>query len=285
MGCRFVPPFMSFATTILIYTGLLLCALAGLGLPTVSYGSDKVNVATLAEPHQRDAAAVSSQNPASPCGDKRVVRFLVFHEGNPAGTHVIRCQQIANRLLVSTQAEVEFYLYGIFHFTYHHTATEEWQGGRLVAFSTDTNADGKRFSVRAHMQQNGLRVFPAPATDQKPYTVTGFAIASTYWHPATDQARFLIDSQRGIIRNIEVTRLPADAVVEDTAPWRHRQPSDSVGFHMIGDLRMHYWRDQDGLLSRIHFNLRGSRFDMTRLRRPNTQPVPNAQPGGYTKRK
>ena len=265
-----MPPFALFTAAMLVYAGVLFCALASVALPAASYGLEiagRVAAYPLAHPPKQYTAAALSQNPASPCGDRQVVRFRIHYGGHPTGTHVIRCQQIADRLLVRTQADAEFYLYGIFHFAYHHTATEEWQGGRLVALSTDTDADGNQFSVRAYMWQDGLRVFPSPTTDQEPYTVTDLAIPSTYWHPATDQARFLIDSQRGIIRNIEVTRLPSNRTAEDAAPWQHRQPSDAVGFRMSGDLQLHYWRDKDGLLSRIHFDLKGFRFDMTRLAR------------------
>ncbi|MFN6942093.1 MAG: DUF6134 family protein, partial [Parvibaculum sp.] len=96
------------------------------------------------------AAPASSPEPA--------LSFRVERGGTPIGTHTINFTQDGGDLHVAIDINLAVSFGPITIFRYAHTNRETWRDGKLVAIETETNDDGRLFSVSARMTDQGLEV-------------------------------------------------------------------------------------------------------------------------------
>ncbi|MFN4338443.1 DUF6134 family protein [Parvibaculum sp.] len=203
------------------------------------------------------AAPASSPEPA--------LSFRVERGGTPIGTHTINFTQDGGDLHVAIDINLAVSFGPITIFRYAHTNRETWRDGKLVAIETETNDDGRLFSVSARMTDQGLEV---TSSENGTFIAPENIIPTSYWNPATVEQTRLLDTQRGRIINVRVNETATREALVDGARVPVRE------YEMTGDLKLKLWYSPQMEWLNVIFRARGSdvdyhveRFDRERVQR------------------
>jgi len=178
--------------------------------------------------------------------------FRVERGGDPIGTHRISFTREGDELHVAIDIELAVSFGPITVFRYEHRNRETWRNGKLVALETETNDDGKRYTVSATASDKGLEVtssangtFVAPAN----------IIPTSYWNPATLTQTQLLDTQKGRL---------IDVAIEETGAREADVGGRTVPvneYRMTGDLKLSLWYSRDMEWLNVIFRARGEDVD------------------------
>lgn len=151
-------------------------------------------------------------------------------------------------------------------FRYEHRNREVWRDGRLVALDTETNDDGRIYSVSARESDAGLEV---TSSANGTFTAPADIIPTSYWNPATVSQTQLLDTQRGRIIDVAVAPIATREIPVDGAAVAAQE------YEMTGDLTLRLLYSQKNEWLNVTFMARGSEVDYTieRLDRPLVQEV------------
>lgn len=203
------------------------------------------------------AAPASSPEPA--------LSFRVERGGTPIGTHTINFTQDGGDLHVAIDINLAVSFGPITVFRYAHSNRETWRDGKLVAIETETNDDGRLFSVSARMTDQGLEV---TSSENGTFIAPENIIPTSYWNPATVEQTRLLDTQRGRIINVRVNETATREALVDGARVPVRE------YEMTGDLKLKLWYSPQMEWLNVIFRARGSdvdyhveRFDRERVQR------------------
>jgi hypothetical protein len=203
------------------------------------------------------AAPASSPEPA--------LSFRVERGGTPIGTHTINFTQVGDELHVAIDINLAVSFGPITVFRYAHSNRETWRDGKLVAIETETNDDGRLFSVSARMTDQGLEV---TSSENGTFIAPKNIIPTSYWNPATVEQTRLLDTQRGRIINVRVNETATREALVDGARVPVRE------YEMTGDLKLKLWYSPQMEWLNVIFRARGSdvdyhveRFDRERVQR------------------
>ena len=213
-------------------------------LPALTFGADAT-------------AAASSPEPA--------LSFRVERGGSPIGTHTIQFTQVGDELHVAIDINLAVSFGPITVFRYAHTNRETWRDGKLIAIETETNDDGRLFSVSGKATDRGFEV---TSSENGTFIAPENIIPTSYWNPATIEQTQLLDTQRGRIINVQVKETATREALVDGAPETVRE------YEMAGDLKLKLWYSPQMEWLNVIFRARGSdvdyhveRFDRERVQR------------------
>ncbi|BBK33085.1 hypothetical protein STHU_37190 [Allostella humosa] len=181
------------------------------------------------------------------------LRFTVFRDGTPIGTHRIQVEQVGDETRVAVDIALEVKIAFVTVYRYSHRNREVWRDGRLVSIDTATDDDGTREFVQGKAGPAGLAVRSTAGS----YTAPADVLPTSYWRRPTVDRRQLLDTQKGRLLGVRVER--ADPPGDRAARYRVR-----------GELDLDLWYDGDDRLRRIAFDFKGSQFDYA----PVGQPAP-----------
>ena len=140
--------------------------------------------------------------PTARGADVETRHFNVTIDGKEAGTYKLTMQHDQGTSTITGQANVRFRVF-VINYTYTYSGREVWKDGRLQSLDSQTNDDGKRFTVSARAENNSLRVV---SNGQQKLT-RGDIWTTSYWRLAPAQFRNqpvpLIDNDTG--RDIHAT--------------------------------------------------------------------------------
>jgi hypothetical protein len=209
-------------------------------------------------------ASFASRGEAAP----RELAFEVWREGSPIGRHSLAFQTEGDRLQVDIAIDLAVGLGPITLYRYRHRSQEAWQGGKLVALSTETNDDGAKFAVRAKALPEGLlvgnQILPANL------------IPTSYWHVAAMTRSQLLDSQDGSVRLVSVAKIGRETA--DIAGAA--QPVDR--YRISGDLEMELLYLPNGEWAGLEFMAKGSKITYRRSTPADTAVLPDGFVPGQT---
>src|SRR5262249_32709861 len=91
--------------------------------------------------------------------DKEVRDFTTFIDQKPAGNYrmTVTADDQGN-VTMTGKAAIRLSIFRIKTYAYSYEGTEVWKDGRLIDFSSNSNDDGKKYTVRAVAERDGLRV-------------------------------------------------------------------------------------------------------------------------------
>ncbi|MBX3446160.1 MAG: hypothetical protein KF765_05350 [Parvibaculaceae bacterium] len=220
-------------------------------------------VAALAIVLPAASAGADAAAPAAP--PSPALSFRVERGGTPIGTHTIQFTQQGDALHVAIDIKLAVNFGPITVFRYAHTNRETWRDGKLVAIETETDDDGRRFSVSGRATDKGFEV---TSSENGTFIAPENIIPTSYWNPATIEQTELLDTQRGRIINVQVTETATREAIADGA----RIPVSE--YEMTGDLKLKLWYSPQMEWLNVIFRARGAdvdyhveRFDRERLQR------------------
>lgn len=211
------------------------------------------------------ALTVGADATAPASSPEPALSFRVERGGTPIGTHTIQFTQVGDELHVAIDINLAVSFGPITVFRYAHTNRETWRDGKLVAIETETNDDGRQFSVSGRTTDKGFEV---TSSENGTFTAPENIIPTSYWNPATIEQAQLLDTQRGRIINVEVAETTTREALADGVRIPVRE------YEMTGDLKLKLWYSPQMEWLNVIFRARGAdvdyhveRFDRERVQR------------------
>lgn len=182
--------------------------------------------------------------------------FEVFRNGKPFGYHKITFDNEENGDL-KVNIEVSFlYKLGFINiFKYFHTNEELWRNGRLVKLSTSTNDNKKFYKVTADGSGKGYTV---TNNDETFFSPNGM-VPTSYWNYNTLNKKIWLDTQRGILVDIEINPGPVESITIS-----NNRKIKAQKFVVTGELSLSLWYSEIKELVRIKFIAKNSDIDYIR---------------------
>lgn len=209
-------------------------------------------------------AVIPSRGDAAP----RELAFEVWREGSPIGRHSLIFQTEGDRLQVDIAIDLAVGLGPITLYRYRHRSQEDWQGGKLIALTTETNDDGTKFAVRAKASPEGLQV----GNQILPANL----LPTSYWHVAAMTRSQLLDSQDGSLRLVSVSKIGRETAEIGGAA----RPVDR--YRVSGDLEMDLLYLPNGEWAGLEFTAKGSKITYRRLTPADIAVLPDGFAPGQT---
>lgn len=132
------------------------------------------------------------------------IDFEVTRGGDPLGWHRLRIVRDGNRAIVEVMIDFELKFGPIALYRYTHRNRTVIEEGKVLSVETRTNDDGDYFAVLARPDegrgQDGLTLFGVDGRIAAPADI----FPSDYWRYATVRQDRLLDTQKGILRDVEM---------------------------------------------------------------------------------
>jgi hypothetical protein len=144
-------------------------------------------------------------NPAHAAGD--TLNHIVYCNGLPIGSSVLRFQRNGDELVVETDVSAKVQAGPLTVFTYRHVGREVWKGDTLVALDTKTDDNGRRMSVTGRAAPDGFHVEGVDGAA----TVDPAIRPTSYWREDSMQQGRLLDTENGRVLRVTATRLGSEA--------------------------------------------------------------------------
>jgi hypothetical protein len=176
----------------------------------------------------------------------KTLKFQVFLDEKPIGTHRFSLQERDEGLLSESRAAFDVNFLFINAYRYRHQSRELWQDGCLKKLEATTDNNGERYSVRGTPAASGFLVEGETESQvQDPCAMT-FA----YWDKRILEQDRLINPQTGEVVDVAVTDEGLDRITVDgreVDARRYRLTAEGL------DIRLWYDDSQRwlGLESRI----------------------------------
>lgn len=127
--------------------------------------------------------------------------FRIDMDGERVGQDCLVFRRTDGALYVRRSILIEVSYAGLTVYRYRHEGRERWRDDRLQFLESWTDDNGRRFHVRAKRDGNGLRV----DNGDSDYSVRGEVIPTSYWNAELVNQSRLLDTQKGILRDIDVS--------------------------------------------------------------------------------
>ena len=199
------------------------------------------------------AFALTTQTSASssipPAG---LQEFAIHRDGSPIGSYRATFVVAGERLLVEVDITVEINLAFITVYRFEHKRREVWQNGQLIELETRIDDDGAESHVLAHAGAEGLEVDGPAGRIVVPRDI----VPSGYWNAATVGQTRLLDSEDGVILNIQISGGELETIAAGEREIRARH------YRITGDLEKDVWYDEAGVWVGLSFSARdGSKIE------------------------
>lgn len=153
-------------------------------------------------------SSTAMANLAAATGNGEQLLYDVYLDGNKIGYHKITIRPEKSRKIVEIEAEfnVKFLLFTAYK--YKHQTQEEWQDNCLVSIDSETNDNGKRYSVSGREQNGQFKVEIGETVQQLPACIKTFA----YWDPNLLKASHLLNTQTGKFTPVDTRYLGTENI-------------------------------------------------------------------------
>ena len=189
--------------------------------------------------------------------------FSVTVDGKAAGNyHMVIQRRDDGSFVMGAQADVTL-KYVVISYNYKYRGTEVWKDGRLLQLDSATDDDGKKYTVNAVAEGNGLRV----KANGYERLAKADVWLSTYWKLPDAKYRNaavpLIDADTG--RDLNATlQLVGNEQIKVAG-----QSVSAAHYRLAGDVKVDLWYDAQERMLRQDSLEDGHRtvLELTRLRR------------------
>ncbi len=152
------------------------------------------------------------------------------------GSHVYTFTSQGKDLIVTAKIRLEAKILFVTVRRYTADRREVWRGGRLIAYQSRTNDDGKIIEVTALAEGDKLIIDGVKGRVEAP----GDIRLTSAWSVDFLEGGKMMDTETGEIRSITVTDMGFETVKIGDSQIKARK------FHIGGDLDRDYWYREDG---------------------------------------
>src|SRR5271166_5909618 len=166
-----------------------------------------------------------------PHGDR--LAFRLIRHGSAIGTHVATFRRDGEVLDIDIAVDVLVKFGPIPLVRYTHRNRETWQRDRLVGLSAETNRNGTRLRMSAHLTDAGLAV---EGSGTRPYIAPGNALPTTYWNPRMLLGPMIGTQDGGLVKPVVALEPtgPIHLASGDDIHAKHYKLTDDLDLDQIG---------------------------------------------------
>ena len=177
-------------------------------------------------------------------------RFRVYLDDKEIGYHNFVLTKQEDQLQLHSQARFEYRLLFVKLYEYKHENTETWLGGCLTGIKSQTEENGKSFSVQGQLAEDRFVLEgSAGVTD-----LSGCNMSFAYWDPSFLKQKQLINAQNGEVLEVDVSEPESVQIVirgtRQTA-WRYLLKAR--------DMEIELWYSQSNEWLALESEARGGR--------------------------
>jgi hypothetical protein len=170
--------------------------------------------------------------------EAEVRTFAVQVDGKPSGTYTISSRKSDDVIIVTNMADV-LVRKGPFKYQYTFRSTESWKDGKVIAFESTTNDDGKRKTAKGTATADGLTMTANGVVRAGRSNV----LTTTGWVPPDPKGQdaILLDTEEGAQSAVKVQALgPCQVVVNGKV-------INGQKYRLTGkDIDTEWWFDANG---------------------------------------
>ena len=144
--------------------------------------------------------------------------FKVVRDGDEIGTHTLVARHDGQDLVLDIVVAIKVKVAFVTAYRYEQTRREVWRDGRLTAFESDTNDDGKKAKTSGKLEGDMLAV-SAPDGMRK---VRPDIISNSWWNPDLPKQNELLNTFDSKVLKVGVDDAGEETI--DTASARARCP-------------------------------------------------------------
>jgi hypothetical protein len=176
--------------------------------------------------------------PAAEAADLKdgTLSFKVFRDGDPIGTHTVTARHEGGDLILDIAVAIKVKVAFVTAYRYEQTRREVWRDGRLIAFESDTNDDGKKAKTSGKLEGDML-VVTGPDGTQK---VRPDIVPNSWWNPELAKQSELLSTFDSKVLKVQAEDAGEESV--DTAGG----PVKAHRFVLSGEVEREVWYDADG---------------------------------------
>ena len=191
-------------------------------------------------------SAHAASNPDFPVVLPASLGYTVLMDKDPIGRESYDFRQDGGHTTVTVQTKTDVkLLFLTFH--YRHQRQEDWQDGKLIHLSADTDDDG----TKHHVEEESQGTAPALTLDGKPVAAAEDSLPLSLWSKAILATANLYGVTDAQPYHVSVQDLGKESLT------LHGQPQDAWHYRISGDIQRDLWYGQDGLLLQAAFERRG----------------------------
>lgn len=180
--------------------------------------------------------------------DASEIPFRVYKdERNEIGFHRLRFDRQGDETVVDVEIELDIRIGFIPVFRYRHSNREIWRGDVLQSLRSTTDDNGDRYQVRVDRSGDGYLIRRNDTQER----ADGPILPTSYWRAETVSATRLLDTQRGVFRDVTTTPVGEETVSVDG------RPIAATRYRMVGALDLDLWYSQAGQWVKLAFSARG----------------------------
>jgi hypothetical protein len=162
--------------------------------------------------------------------------FKVIRDGDQIGTHTVTARHDGGDLVLDIAVDIKVKIAFITAYRYEQTRREVWREGRLIAFESDTNDDGKKAKTSGKLEGDML-VVTGPDGTQK---VRPDIVPNSWWNPELAKQSELLSTFDSKVLKVKIEDAGEESV--DTAG----EPVKAHRFALSGEVEREVWYDADG---------------------------------------
>jgi hypothetical protein len=137
-------------------------------------------------------------------GPVEELRFRVFLDDEPIGSHNVRIAEKDSTRTVESEASFDVRLLFVPVFSYRHSNTEIWRDGCLLQIDAQTDSNGKQYRVEGRKRGSAYRIGTDSATEAYPVNCL---MSFAYWDRQMLQQERLLNAQTGEIVQVDIEPL------------------------------------------------------------------------------
>lgn len=151
------------------------------------------------------AASLLLAGPEASAQTVQRIDFEVTRGESPLGWQRLRIVEEGNKATVEVMIDFEVKFGPITFYRYIHRNRTILEDGKIVSVHTRTNDDGVFYEVKANPAGDHIALTGVNGTVKAPLDI----YPSDYWRVATLKQDKLLDTQKGIVRHIDMTPVAA----------------------------------------------------------------------------
>jgi hypothetical protein len=162
--------------------------------------------------------------------------FKVLREGDQIGTHVITARHEGGDLVLDIAVDIKVKIAFITAYRYEQTRREIWRDGRLVAFESETNDDGKKAKTSGKLEGDMLAVTGPDGTQKLRPDI----ISNSWWNPDLAKQSELLNTFDSKVLKVTIEDAGEETVETAAGPVKaHR-------YVLTGEAEREVWYDAQG---------------------------------------
>jgi Family of unknown function (DUF6134) len=163
--------------------------------------------------------------------------FDIVRKGATIGHHLITFRRNGETLHVHSDVNFRVKVLFITAFQYTQKRDEAWRDGKLIAFASQANDNGKTYDIKGKAEANGIRV----TSGAQSWLLPSDGVPASFWNMSMVTAKGpLVDAQDGRVTKARFVRIGKEKIVAGG------RQIDAIHYRLVTKTPRDIWYDATG---------------------------------------